>query len=145
MQIHLYAQDISRALPGGSKTLDKVEGAITFSEVCFSYPKRPDALVLKSVSVTIPAGCTTAFVGSSGSGKIFSCRSCSCTASMLYRKNQRNPTEWKECPGTANGERESWRAHGTCQTLFIRWLRANMAGVLTCFKVCFVSHLAGRH
>lgn len=54
---------------GGSKTLDKVEGAITFSEVCFSYPKRPDALVLKSVSVTIPAGCTTAFVGSSGSGK----------------------------------------------------------------------------
>eukprot|EP00435_Cladocopium_sp_Y103_P027614 s1905_g6.t2 len=54
---------------GGSKTLDKVQGAITFSEVCFSYPKRPDALVLKSVSVTIPAGCTTAFVGSSGSGK----------------------------------------------------------------------------
>lgn len=55
---------------GGSKILEKVDGAIVFAEVCFSYPKRPDALVLKNVSVTVPAGCTTAFVGSSGSGKI---------------------------------------------------------------------------
>jgi len=54
---------------GGSKILEKVDGAIVFAEVCFSYPKRPDALVLKNVSVTVPAGCTTAFVGSSGSGK----------------------------------------------------------------------------
>ena len=74
--VYLLTHQFRNTLPyshpfeGGSKILEKVDGAIVFAEVCFSYPKRPDALVLKNVSVTVPAGCTTAFVGSSGSGKI---------------------------------------------------------------------------
>ena len=35
----------------------------------FSYPSRPAAPVLTSLSLTIPAGRTTALVGASGSGK----------------------------------------------------------------------------
>ena len=50
--------------------MEQVEGQISFESVCFCYPQRPDALVLKSISLTIPAGKTTAFVGSSGSGKL---------------------------------------------------------------------------
>ena len=53
----------------GGKVLSKVEGEIIFSDVFFAYPKRPDTLVLKGVTLEIKANCTTAFVGGSGSGK----------------------------------------------------------------------------
>lgn len=51
------------------KTLDTVKGHIELRDVKHVYPSRPDVTVLKSVSLTIPAGRTTAFVGPSGSGK----------------------------------------------------------------------------
>jgi ABC-type multidrug transport system fused ATPase/permease subunit len=43
-------------------------GKIVFENVSFSYPSRPDALVLDNVSFEIAAGSSAAFVGSSGSG-----------------------------------------------------------------------------
>lgn len=45
------------------------KGQITFSNVSFNYPSRPDFTVLKNLSFTANAGETVALVGSSGSGK----------------------------------------------------------------------------
>lgn len=44
-----------------------VKGALTFQNVTFGYPTRPN--VLTNLSLSIPAGETWAFVGSTGSGK----------------------------------------------------------------------------
>jgi ATP-binding cassette subfamily B (MDR/TAP) protein 1 len=44
-------------------------GDITFRDVKFRYPTRPDALVLNGVNLTIPSGSCVAIVGTSGSGK----------------------------------------------------------------------------
>ncbi|KAF4438417.1 hypothetical protein F53441_12805 [Fusarium austroafricanum] len=44
-------------------------GHLEVENVSFSYPSRPDTQVLKNISLNIPAGKTTAFVGASGSGK----------------------------------------------------------------------------
>lgn len=51
------------------KKLSRVDGQIELQEVCFSYPARPEALVLNNFSLIIPPGRTVALVGSSGSGK----------------------------------------------------------------------------
>jgi ATP-binding cassette, subfamily B (MDR/TAP), member 1 len=44
-------------------------GRIEACGISFAYPSRPDALVLDEYSVTIEAGTTVAFVGTSGGGK----------------------------------------------------------------------------
>ncbi|KAL1951601.1 hypothetical protein VTO73DRAFT_750 [Trametes versicolor] len=44
-------------------------GEISFENVDFNYPSRPDVTVLKNFSITFPVGKTSALVGSSGSGK----------------------------------------------------------------------------
>ncbi|XP_053996534.1 mitochondrial potassium channel ATP-binding subunit [Hylaeus anthracinus] len=44
-------------------------GNISFNNVKFSYPTRPDHIILKSFTLNIPAGKTVAIVGSSGNGK----------------------------------------------------------------------------
>ncbi|KAK8054423.1 ABC multidrug transporter Mdr1 [Apiospora saccharicola] len=50
-------------------TLERVEGNIELRGVTHVYPSRPDVVVLDDVSLSIPAGRTTALVGPSGSGK----------------------------------------------------------------------------
>jgi len=47
----------------------KVVGEITFENIYFNYPARPDVQVVKNLRITFPAGKTTALVGASGSGK----------------------------------------------------------------------------
>lgn len=49
--------------------LEKVEGTIVLEGVRHIYPSRPEVVVMDDVSLTIPAGKTTALVGASGSGK----------------------------------------------------------------------------
>ncbi|PCH40227.1 multidrug resistance protein 1 [Wolfiporia cocos MD-104 SS10] len=44
-------------------------GEITLENIKFSYPSRPDVPIVKNLSITFPAGKTTALVGASGSGK----------------------------------------------------------------------------
>ncbi|CAI9752720.1 unnamed protein product [Fraxinus pennsylvanica] len=46
-----------------------VNGNIEFKNVTFSYPSRPDVIVLRDFSIFFPAGKTVAMVGGSGSGK----------------------------------------------------------------------------
>jgi len=46
-----------------------VKGNISFKNVTFAYPARPGAQVLKTFSLTVPAGKTVALCGPSGSGK----------------------------------------------------------------------------
>ena len=48
---------------------NQVTGEITFENVDFNYPARPDVQVLKNLSIAFPAGKTAALVGASGSGK----------------------------------------------------------------------------
>ncbi|KAJ6452145.1 P-loop containing nucleoside triphosphate hydrolase protein [Mycena vitilis] len=54
--------------PSGLKP-DTVTGALSLEKIRFTYPSRPDVPVLKEISLTFPAGKTTALVGASGSGK----------------------------------------------------------------------------
>lgn len=48
---------------------DNLKGKIEFRNVYFSYPTKPDVLVLKGLSFVIEAGQSAAFVGKSGCGK----------------------------------------------------------------------------
>ena len=59
---------IDSADPGGKK-LDQVAGRITFEDVKFKYPSRPDVQILKGLTISFEAGKTAALVGASGSGK----------------------------------------------------------------------------
>ncbi|KAL9051419.1 MAG: hypothetical protein Q9162_006026 [Coniocarpon cinnabarinum] len=47
----------------------KCTGEVKIQDLDFAYPSRPNTLVLNSLSLTAPAGKTTALVGASGSGK----------------------------------------------------------------------------
>ncbi|KAL8377843.1 hypothetical protein RB595_008498 [Gaeumannomyces hyphopodioides] len=56
--------------PGHLKEPDVTASAdISFSDVDFAYPSRPNVKVLDNLSMTFPAGKVTAIVGPSGSGK----------------------------------------------------------------------------
>ncbi|PUZ47678.1 hypothetical protein GQ55_7G185700 [Panicum hallii var. hallii] len=50
-------------------TKESIRGQIVFRDVHFSYPSRPDTLVLDGLNLTIAAGATVGLVGGSGSGK----------------------------------------------------------------------------
>lgn len=49
--------------------LDNIQGEVEFEGIKFSYPSRPELMVLKDFHVRVPAGQTVALVGTSGSGK----------------------------------------------------------------------------
>lgn len=52
---------------GNSET--HLTGAISFNEISFRYPSRPEIPVLENLTVILPAGQRTAIVGPSGAGK----------------------------------------------------------------------------
>ncbi|KAG7400305.1 Antigen peptide transporter 2 [Phytophthora boehmeriae] len=49
--------------------LSSVQGDITFKQVTFAYPSRPNATIYRDYNLTIGSGQTVALVGASGSGK----------------------------------------------------------------------------
>jgi len=49
--------------------LESVTGLVELKNVGFSYPSRPEVMILNNFSLSVPAGKTIALVGSSGSGK----------------------------------------------------------------------------
>ncbi|KAG8925777.1 GTPase-activating protein [Tulasnella sp. 417] len=53
----------------GGRKLDTVVGRITFDNVVFNYPSRPDVSVLKGLDLDIRGGSSIALVGPSGTGK----------------------------------------------------------------------------
>lgn len=67
--------------------LSRIKGDLEFKNIQFTYPTRPDFVVLKDVSFTAKAGETIALVGSSGSGK-------STLASMALRFYEPNAGEY---------------------------------------------------
>lgn len=46
-----------------------IVGKVTFKDVRFNYPARPDVPVLRGLSVSVEPGQTLALVGASGCGK----------------------------------------------------------------------------
>lgn len=51
------------------KALTYVRGEIEFKDIYFSYPSRPDTLILQDFSLKVPTGNRVGLVGGSGSGK----------------------------------------------------------------------------
>lgn len=49
--------------------MDQIRGEIEFNSIRFTYPSRPESIILKDFSLHVSAGQTVALVGSSGSGK----------------------------------------------------------------------------
>jgi ATP-binding cassette, subfamily B, bacterial len=49
--------------------LNPIKGDVSFKNIDFNYPSRPDIEVLKNININIPAGKKVALVGHSGAGK----------------------------------------------------------------------------
>ncbi|KAG2214447.1 hypothetical protein INT47_001003 [Mucor saturninus] len=62
----------------GGLILKNVQGDVVFKDIKFSYPTRPDQIVLDKFNLVVPQGSTVALCGPSGSGK-------STIASLLER------------------------------------------------------------
>ncbi|XP_024123995.1 ATP-binding cassette, sub-family B (MDR/TAP), member 4 [Oryzias melastigma] len=56
-------------LSNEGETPDKFNGNVTFKDVRFNYPSRPDIPILKGLNLKVKKGETLALVGSSGCGK----------------------------------------------------------------------------
>ncbi|MFY1710773.1 ABC transporter transmembrane domain-containing protein [Tritonibacter mobilis] len=68
--VELLQADDSVRDPVRAQTLaEPVRGELTFDNVSFTYPSRPDTSALDQVNLTIQPGETVAFVGPSGAGK----------------------------------------------------------------------------
>ncbi|CAI2161842.1 17921_t:CDS:1 [Funneliformis geosporum] len=95
---------------------DSVKGSIVFKDVKFSYPERPEIMVLDGLNLTIEKGQSIALVGKSGNGK-------STVAALLQRIYE--PTE-----GSIMLDFENLK------NLQLRWLRENI-GIVSQETVLF--------
>ncbi|XVF77627.1 hypothetical protein PTKIN_Ptkin14bG0061400 [Pterospermum kingtungense] len=102
------------------KALSYVRGDIEFKDIYFSYPSRPDALVLQGLNLRIPAGKSVGLVGGSGSGK-------STTIALLQRFY--DPTEG-----------EVFLDGYKIRRLELKWLRSQM-GLVSQEPVLFATSI----
>ncbi|WP_342269140.1 ABC transporter ATP-binding protein [Spiroplasma endosymbiont of Aspidapion aeneum] len=65
----IYAEPRIDVNFNGGIIIDKIEGDIYFKDVSFSYPEKPNKLILPKTSFTFKQGKSYAFVGTTGSGK----------------------------------------------------------------------------
>ncbi|XP_076438765.1 ATP-dependent translocase ABCB1-like [Babylonia areolata] len=105
----------------GGKRPSGVTGTISFHNVHFSYPSRPETKVLDGLSLTVNPGKTVALVGSSGCGK-------STTVQLLQRFY--DPLEGQV---KLDGE--------DLKDLNVRWLRSHI-GVVSQEPVLFATTIA---
>ncbi|XP_076438744.1 ATP-dependent translocase ABCB1-like [Babylonia areolata] len=105
----------------GGKRPSGVTGTISFHNVHFSYPSRPETKVLDGLSLTVSPGKTVALVGSSGCGKS--------TAVQLLQRFY-DPLE-----GQVKLDGEDLR------NLNVRWLRSHI-GVVSQEPVLFATTIA---
>ncbi|CAI8023602.1 Mitochondrial potassium channel ATP-binding subunit [Geodia barretti] len=61
--------DRETSLQTGGLALGAVGGTVYFKDVLFSYPSRPNQVVLDNLTLTLPQGKVTALCGLSGAGK----------------------------------------------------------------------------
>ncbi len=64
--LDLPTEDFTAVAP---PTITKLTGTVSFTDVTFHYPSRPESAALKGVNFTVAAGTSVALVGPSGSGK----------------------------------------------------------------------------
>ncbi|KAA0703589.1 Multidrug resistance protein 1 [Triplophysa tibetana] len=111
---------IDNASEDGDKP-DQFEGNVSFEDVLFNYPSRPDVPVLQGLSLRVKKGQTLALVGSSGCGK-------STTIQLLERFY--DPQHGKVMLDDSNTKR-----------LNIHWLRSQI-GIVSQEPVLFDCSLA---
>jgi ATP-binding cassette subfamily B protein len=113
--------DRTPAMGKGGARLPQVEGGVSFDDVSFVYPARPDAPVLRGLDLTIRPGEIVAVVGPSGAGK-------STLAALLSRLY--DPTE-----GVVRLDGHDLRA------LDPEWLRAQI-GIVSQEPILFSTSIA---
>ncbi|KAL8570376.1 hypothetical protein ACOMHN_035794 [Nucella lapillus] len=111
---------IDNMMEGGKKP-ERVSGTLSFTNVQFSYPSRPEAKVLEGISLTVDPGQTVALVGASGCGK-------STVVHLLQRFY--DPSEGQVKLDGMN-----------IQDLNVRWLREHI-GVVSQEPVLFATTIA---
>ena len=108
--------------PGGVQ-LSTVEGRISFRDVHFSYPTRPEQRVLDGFNLTVEPGQTVALCGASGSGK----STAIALLERFYDPDPMNDSKWTAPAGVASRVGAVELDGYDIRTLDLRFLRGCMS------------------
>lgn len=67
-KIYQYLDNAPK-INNASTSLQEIKGDVSFKNISFSYPTRPDSLIFDNLNLSVPNGKVIALVGPSGSGK----------------------------------------------------------------------------
>ena len=68
-RLYGFLDSVAKIEQGGGLEPERLQGRVSFRDVHFCYPARPEAEVLEAFDLEMKPGSVTALVGSSGSGK----------------------------------------------------------------------------